>query len=166
ALPPCERLGRREPLLALGAALRAPDALLGLAGREIERLVRRLRLLLGLGPALARTLEQARGGGGRLELCIRIDAARDLEQRLAPGGRLRIEQARHTIEPSRSDARERRRLLGREARRARSDLLPDRALGQTPERDGLAARPDRLRQRAEVVGDKDDDGVRRRPLEI
>ena len=44
--------------------------------------------------------------------------------------------------------------------------VADRALGEAREGDELAARPDRLGQRAEVVGDEDDDGVRRRLLEV
>ena len=46
------------------------------------------------------------------------------------------------------------------------DRLAQRRLGESPERDELAARADRLRQRPEPLRDEDDDGVRRRLLEI
>ena len=47
-----------------------------------------------------------------------------------------------------------------------ADRLPDRGLREAPERNELAAGADRLRQRAEPLGDEDHDRVRRRFLEI
>ena len=44
--------------------------------------------------------------------------------------------------------------------------VADRALGEAREGNELAPRPDRVGQWAEVVGDEDDDGVRRRLLEV
>jgi len=104
--------------------------------------------------------------GVRLEPRRAVDRARDLEHGLAPPRRLRVEQAVDTIEPPARDARERRRLILREARRAPGDLLPDGLLRQPPERDGLAARADRRGQRAEIVGDEHGDRIRRRLLEV
>ena len=48
----------------------------------------------------------------------------------------------------------------------RSTSCAHRSLRQPPERDELAAGADRLRQRPELVGDEDDDRVRRRLLEV
>ena len=45
-------------------------------------------------------------------------------------------------------------------------MLAHRALRQPPERNGLTARADRLRERPDLVGDQDDHGVLRRLLEI
>src|SRR5205823_6568071 len=53
-----------------------------------------------------------------------------------------------------------------EAGSPRVDLLTDRALREPSKRNELAARPDRLGQRAEVVGDEHDHRVRRRLLEV
>ena len=102
----------------------------------------------------------------RLESRLAVDRARDLEHGLAPPRRLRVEQAVDAIEPPAGDARERRRLVLRELRRATGDLLPHGLLRQPPERDGLAARADRRGQRVEVVGDEHRDRVRRRLLEV
>ena len=80
--------------------------------------------------------------------------------------RLRIEQALGAVEPAARDARERARLVLGEPRRALGEELADDAPGQPPERDELAARADRRRDRAELVRDEDDHRVRRRLLEI
>src|SRR5207248_9384285 len=48
----------------------------------------------------------------------------------------------------------------------RRDRRPDGALRHPPERDVLAARADRLGQRAQVVRDEHHDGIRGRLLEV
>src|SRR5207302_4248396 len=57
-------------------------------------------------------------------------------------------------------------LFRSQLRRARADLLAHRPLGKPAERHRLAARADRLRQRAEVFRDEEHHDVRRRFLEI
>src|SRR6266511_2043264 len=93
-------------------------------------------------PGLADDLAGPLRGLARFEFRIRIDRARDLEQRLAALGRLRIEQPRGAVEPPRREPRERRSLRGLETGRACGDLLPDRAFRQAAERHELAARAD------------------------
>src|SRR5262249_49440066 len=139
AVPGRELLERGEQLLALGAALRAPNALLGLARGEIERLALLLGVGLRFGATLARALEDPRGRIGGLELRVGIDAPCDLEQRVATRSGRRIEQPRHAVEASGGDTGERRRLVRLQTRGACADLLADRAPGQPPERHELAA---------------------------
>ncbi len=71
-----------------------------------------------------------------------------------------------TVEPAGREPRQRRGLPRLERRRACRDLRPHGALGEACERNELAARQDRLRQRAEIVRDEDDHRVRRRLLQI
>ena len=59
----------------------------------------------------------------------------------------------------RGDARERSARRVVELRRARVDERANRLLREPPERDELAARADRLRERAEIVRDQHDHGV-------
>jgi hypothetical protein len=71
----------------------------------------------------------------------------------------RIEQAVDAVEPTGGDAGERRRLLGRQLARPLEHGVAHRPLRQAPKRYGLTARPDRLRERPELVRDEDDDRV-------
>src|SRR5439155_15216552 len=103
---------------------------------------------------LSCTVEDALGRVARLELRVRVHGAGDLEQRLAPARRLRVEQPRDPVEPAGGEARERGGLVRGQTRRPRGDLLADGLLGQTGERNELAARADRLRQWSEIVGDE------------
>ena len=57
-------------------------------------------------------------------------------------------------------------LLGQHPRRARLELFAHGSLRQAPERNVLAARADRLGQRAEIVGDQHHHRVRWRLLEV
>src|SRR5205085_2177298 len=75
-------------------------------------------------------------------------------------------RSRYQAATSSSAAGDRRRLVGRQLRCLRDDRLANHALRQPPKRDRLTARADRLRQRAQLVGDEHDHGVRRRLLEI
>ena len=136
AVPGGELLERGEQLVALGAARCAPDALLGLARRQVERLELLLGCRLRLGGTLARAVEQPLRGIARLELRIGVDGARDLEQRLASpradsGSSKRAARSRRPAASRASDGG----LVRREPRRARVDLLADRALGQARERE-------------------------------
>ena len=166
AIPGLELLEQREQLLALGTALRAPHALVGLSPRQLEGLDLHLRRRLRLRPALGDAGEKRLGAVGRLERRIGVDRPRDADQRLAPPGRGRIEELERAAQPAARDARERRQLLLAELGRVLADRLPHRRLRQAPEGHELAARANRLGQRAEPLGDEDDDRVRRRLLEI
>ena len=75
-----------------------------------------------------------------------------------------VEQPLGPVEPSGRDPRPDLQPLALEAAGCQVGL--DRPLGETPERNRLAARPDRLRKRPELVRDEHDDGVVRRLLEI
>ena len=168
AIPRRELLERREQLLALGATLSA------------------------LHPLLARRARGGRGLDHRLLLAL---ACRACPRRPTPRAPLRPPPARRTPRSRYTDraaaisASRRSRAAGSSRRRARSsrpaatrasavasrrvepgrvpgDPLPHGALGEPPERDELAAGADRLRQRAELVGDEHDRRVARRLLEI
>ena len=166
AIPGGELLEREQDLLPLGPALGALDVLLGLALGQLPALERLLGGRLRLrGPLSGESEDGLRGGVG-VEGRVDVHSARDREQLLSPPRRLGVEQPLHAVEPTGRDARERRRLLRREPRRAPLDLRPDRALREPPEGHELAAGADRLRQRPELVGDEDDDRVGRRLLEI
>jgi len=58
SIPPLELLERSQELVTLGTALRAANALLGLAAAQLELGDSLLRLLLRLRPALGDPLEQ------------------------------------------------------------------------------------------------------------
>ncbi len=160
---PGEEVERVEHLLALGAAARALAALLRLA-----RSLGGQRLLLGLGldarPALLRELGDAPRGRARVERRVEVDGAGQLDQAVAPLPGVRVEQALGAVEAPGGDARERVERLALEPARGEERL--DRALREPAEGDELAARPDRRRQEAELVRDEDDDGIRRRLLEV
>jgi hypothetical protein len=83
AIPGRELLERSEHLLALGAALRAAEPLIGVALRQVEA----LELLLGggarLDAALGGRFENPRRGFRRVEVRVAVDVARELEQRVA-----------------------------------------------------------------------------------
>ena len=121
AVPGGELLERGEQLVALGTACCTADALLDLARGQVEQ----LELLLGgglrVGGAFARAVEEPLSRVTRLELRVGVDGAGNLEQRLTPLGRLRIEQARRTVEPAarrgREPARARRSPRAPRARR-------------------------------------------------
>ncbi len=119
-----------------------------------------------LGPALGRGVEEPRRRVRRLELGIAVDVARELEQRVASLGGGGVEQALDAVEPPAGDARERGQLSA--ASSGARDSISSRTARsrQAPERHVLAARADRLRQRAELVGDQHDHRVRRRLLEV
>ena len=165
AVPGCELLELGEQLLALGAALRPADALLRLAGRELERLHLDLFELLRAGAHLARAGEERARGVGRLE-AVGVDGARLRDQHRPAGGGVAVEQPLEAVEPSRRDAGERGLLLLAEPGRARLDRIAHRPLGQPAERHELAARADRLGDRPEVVGDEHDHRVGRRLFQV
>jgi hypothetical protein len=87
AVPRCELLERRQQLLALGAAGRPAQPLLGVACREVEPLDRRLLLLLRLRPALTSTVEQRSARSSRPEATRAIEVACSS---LSSGARARI----------------------------------------------------------------------------
>ena len=166
AVPPPELLERREQLVALGAALRAPHALLGLAGRQLQR----LDGLLGLGARVcAALLDPVEERARRLDRRRRRRRRRRCARRRAASrgdASVGIEQPLEPVEASGGEARDRGELVARRFRRVLQELGADRGLRQPAERDELATRADRLRQRPEVVRDEDDDRVVRRLLEI
>ena len=166
AVPGRELFERREQLLPLGAACRAANSLLRLAGRQVERLELRFRGTLRLGGTFTCPVEDPLRCVARLELGIRVDGARNFEQGFAPARRLGVEQTRSSVETTRGEACERSRLVGGEPGRTRADLLPDGTLGKPREGNELAARANRLRQRPEVVGDEQEHRVRRRLLQV
>ena len=133
---------------------------------QLEGLDLHLGGRLRLRPALGDAGEQRLGAVGRLERGVGVDRPRHADQSLSPLGRGRVEQLERAAEASAGDTGERRQLLLAELRRVLADRLPHRGLRETPERNELAARANRLGQRAEPLGDEDDDGVRRRLLEI
>ena len=102
---------------------------------------------------------------GRLE-ARRVNGACGRDELLASSGRLGIEQSAGTIEPAGRRARKHADLIRGPLGRLRRDPLADGALREPPERDELAARQDRRRERSELTGDEDDDRVCRRLLEV
>ena len=135
AVPPLQLLEHREQLVALGAALRAPDALLRLAARS----ARAPRPTPPPSPSPPRRARRCpRAAPARRPLAsnsgIEVDGARDAEQRLAPLRRGRVEQPLRPVEPAAGDARERRHLLVGQLRRARADRGAHGALREPPER--------------------------------
>src|SRR5207302_9790208 len=100
AVPGGELLQRRQQLVALRAPLRPPDPLLGLAHRQVERLDVPLGLLLRGLATLADAVEDPLRRRRRLELRIRVDTARDLEQRSPALLRIRVEQPPDAVEPA------------------------------------------------------------------
>src|SRR5581483_4526960 len=153
-------------LLPLRATLGPPDVLVRLALGKIAVRERLFGSRPRLGGPLGGERQHRLSGAGRVEVRVRVHCARNAEQLVAPARRLGIEEPLDPIEPPGGDPCERGGLLRREAGRAAADLLPDGALREPPDRHELAARPDRLRQRAELVRDEHDDGVGRRLLEI
>ena len=119
AVPRVELLEAEQDLLALGSPHRAAGSLLLLARRS-GRAPR--------SPACARSFasaarsaamrQQRSAAASAARSRVAVDGARDLEQRLSPPRRLRVEQPLDAVEPPAGDARERRRLLLRELRRA------------------------------------------------
>ena len=149
---------------------RAPDALVRLARRQVEarrRAPARARALPRRAPA--RDVEERprpRRPGSNASLAV--GGARRVEQRALRARGLRVEQPRGAVEPRRPrHARGRRRCsvveLGRPGVAIQLSTARSR---QPPERHELAAGADRLRERAELVGDEDERRVRRRLLEI
>ena len=109
AVPRGELLERGEQLLALGTALRAPDALLGVAAGEVEPLQLCLRPLAGRRAARLRRLEQ------------RLRPRRPARTRAPGRGRARRAEARPGDSSPRGRAGARRGRAGRPRRaRARS----------------------------------------------
>jgi hypothetical protein len=140
--------------------------LLGLALRQVEQLELRFGLLSRLRGAGARPVENDFRSRSRLERRVGVDRAGDLEQGGATAGCLLVEETVDAVEAAGRDPGERGGLFGGEPGRAPLDLPPDRALGQAPEWDQLAAGADRLGQRPQLVGDEDDHRVGRRLLEV
>ena len=166
AVPRRELLERLEHALARRAELGAPQALLALAVGQVEpldlffcRRPRRLRDRVGHP-------HDGRGCRRGLERRIRVDAPRQSEQLLPPRRRVVVEQPLRAVEPAAGDTRERRYPIRRQAGRLRGEHRVHRLLRQAAERDELAAGADRLGQRAELVGQQNQHGVRRRLLEV
>ena len=145
AVPGRELLELRQQLLALGAALGALHALLGLARRQLEALHLDLLEVLRLRATCVRVRDQRPRGVARLE-AVGVDGAGLGDQRRAALGGVAVEQPLEPVEPPRRDARERGPPLVVELGRARRERVAHRALRQPPERDELAARADRLRR--------------------
>src|SRR5436190_3422995 len=101
-----------------------------------------------------------------LEGRVRVDRPRHADKGLTPLGGSRVEQLQGAAQAPAGDTGERCQFLLAELWRVLADRLLHRGLRETPERDELAARANRLGQRAEPLGDEDDDGVRRRFLEV
>ena len=166
SVPGLELLEQREQLLALGAALRAPHALLRFPPGQLEGLDLQLRRLPRLHPPLGDAGQEDFGAVGGLEPRIGVDGPGDVDQRLPPPGRSGIEELQRAPQTPARDPRERRQLLLAELGRVLANRLPHRGLREAPERNELAAGANRLGQRPQPLGDEDDDGVRRRLLEI
>ena len=166
AVPPLELLEQREQLLALGAALRPADPLLRLAPGSSSVSMCASAAAFASAPR-SRSRREGLGRGARCRSparCRRRARRGSVPRAGAPQPGSRSWSAR----PSRPPAVRASVAISASLRpaRVRRDRLAQRRLGETPERDELAARADRLRQRAEPFGDEDDDRVRRRLLEI
>ena len=111
-------------------------------------------------------IEQRPRRVGRLELGIEVRPACGRDDRGAPLTHLGVDQPARTVEPAGGDTRDRGRLGLTEIRRIHAEPVANGALGEPPERDELAARADRLRDRPELVGDEHDRRVERRLLQI
>ena len=111
-------------------------------------------------------VEERRRSIGRVELEVGVGRARDAQQLVAAAASLGIEKALGAIEAAARHAGECTRLGLGETRRALGQERAHRTLRQPPERDELAAREDRRRDRAELVRDEHDHRVRRRLLEV
>ena len=166
AVPGAELLEREQDLVALGAPLGPLHVLLRLPGRKVAPGERLLRLRVRLDRPLGREGEDGLRGRGRLEVGAEVHGAGDGEQLQPAACGVLVEEPLDAIEAPGGDPRDRGRLVGGESRRAPVDLRADGPLGEPPKRDELAAGADRLRERAELVGDEDDDGVRRRLLQV
>jgi hypothetical protein len=166
AIPRGELFEREQELLALGAALGASEALVGLAIRQVLPLEVLLRLCTRLPGALTGGIDHRLGSLGRDELRIAINGPRQLQQLRPALGCLRIEQPVDAVQPSAGNSGERRLLVRAQAWRALRDRFAHGPLRQPAEGNGLTARADRLRHRADVVRYEHDDGVGRRLLEI
>src|SRR5215470_2387598 len=108
AIPRLELLEQRKQLLALGAALGAPNALLRLPSLQLEGLHLQLGRLLRLRASLGDTGEESFGGVGRLERRVGIDRPRNGDQRLAACGCSGVEQLKRPTQSPTRDPRERR----------------------------------------------------------
>ena len=157
AVPGGELLERREQLLALGAALRPLAPLLGLARRQLEASSSASASSFAARRAPRRLEQRAPRRPARTRLAV--DGARRREQLLAPRpppGRAAARRGR----AARRDARERRPLGLVEPRRARGEH--SRTDRSDRRRNGTSWQRERIvsRQRAELVGDEHDHGVR------
>jgi hypothetical protein len=139
AIPRSELLERQEERLALGAALGPPEALVGLAIREILALELLFRLRTGFACSLACGVDHGLRSVGWDELTVTVDRPRKFEQLRPPLGRPRVEQPVDPVEPSPGDAGERRLLVRAQARSAFRDHLTHGLLRQSPEGNRLAA---------------------------
>jgi hypothetical protein len=166
AIPGGELFERREQLLSLDAALRPLHTLLEVALAEPEPLELLLRPLTRPRPRRLHAVDDPARSVGRNEVGVEVNRPRNREQLAASLDRLPVEQPLRAVEAAGRRAGKRRRLLVGQRRGALRQVVAHRALGQPPERDELAARADRLRQRAELARNEDDDGVRRRLLEV
>ena len=166
AVPPRQLLERGEQLVALGSPLCALHALLGFASGQLQR----RDGVLGVGARLRATcldaLEQRSRRLTRVEDIGRVDAAAHVEQRVAALASFPVEQPFQPVEATGGEMRDRRRLVGVKLRHAPEELGAHRRPRQPAERDELAAREDRLRQRPQVIGDENDDRVLGRLLEV
>ena len=166
AIPRLETLEPGEELVPLGSTLRPAHPLLGVASRKVERVDERLLALAGFLAALGGHAEQHARGGARVEGRLEIRGARRGDERVASRGRVGVEQTARSVESPRRRARQHAHLLLAALGRLRGDPLPHRALREAAERDELAAREDRRRQRAELAGDEHDHRIRRRLLQV
>src|SRR5262249_8680136 len=168
AVPGGELLEREEELLALGSSLRAPEPLLGLAGGKVEPLELALGLVARATPALGRAVDHGPRRLVRIEALIRINGSGHGKHTPPSLGAARVEEALRPVEPAPRDARQRGHLVRAqlELAGAGGDDLAHGSFRQAAEADELTPRPDRLRNRAELVRDQDDDRVRGRLLEV
>ena len=167
AVPGRELLELRQQLLALGATLNPLDALLRIARRQVEAGRRPPPPRPSHAAPQRDRVEQGTRRVGRVER--RVEVAGRAPLRRSPSRRSRtsgsISRRARSSRPAR-DAGERGRLLFAELRRVLGEPRAHRPLGEPAERDELAARADRLRQRPELVGDQHDRRVERRLLEV
>src|SRR5207253_4907114 len=115
-----------KQLLPFGPATGPPHTLLRFARRQLEPFLGRLLALLRLGRASPRRGEQRVRSRIRIERRIGVHRPRGLQQLLTPLRRSRVQEPLGPVETSTRDARDRRRLVLRETRRQRLNLLPHR----------------------------------------
>ena len=156
----------RQHLLALGATLHPLDPLLGLPRSEVEACHDHLLLVLRDRAAMGNRVKKRPRGICRLELGIEVWPTCCRDDGGTPLTDLGVDETARTVEATAGDACDRRRLDFVQPGLFDGEPVSHGALGKAPERDELAAGANRLRDRAELVGDQHDRRVQRGLLEI